>query len=324
MNPDVSPQMLQDKVQFDIRFYFVRCANENVDKFTKKTFILELDPNTGIRYIRKNIDELTKNHQELDSEMVNAAMPEQPNSDRCPVKNFMTYLSKLHPRCDFLWQHSKKVEDIKDSDVWYRPSKIGPNPLSTFMSRISHEADLSKVYTNHSIRSTATTFLGRANFSPKQIMSVTGHRSLNSLAVYQKVSQNEKIAMGIAMNLYLQSDHQPAIQNASALRPIALKQNPPPAALGAPPPVKMSEKNKEIVAYEPEDPLLQEDFNQELDFDVQAVLNDIEKENVSMTQVQTTNATSMTLQRQKSPNIPIFSGCKIENINNLHIHIHKN
>ena len=83
----------------------------------------------------------------------------------------------------------------------------------------------------------------------------------------------------------------------------------------------------EIVAYEPEDPLLKEDFNEELNFDVQAFLQDIEEENMSLTQVDTTKSTSMTVQRQtvkRSPKIPIFSGCKIGTINNLHIHVHKN
>ena len=193
-----------------------------------------------MRYIRKNLDEQTKNHQ-LDTEMVNAAMPEFPNSDRCPVKNFMFYVSKLHPRCDFLWQHVKKRDDITDPNIWYRPSKVGPNPLSTFMSHISHDADLSRVYTNHSICTTATTFLGRKNFSAKQIMSVTGHKSLNSLAVYQKVSQNEKLAMGCAMNTYLQPNKVPAIKASSTLRPIAPKPNTIPAALCAPPHQKFNQ-----------------------------------------------------------------------------------
>ena len=34
LDPNLGPQQLQDKVQFDIRFYFVRRANENIDKFT--------------------------------------------------------------------------------------------------------------------------------------------------------------------------------------------------------------------------------------------------------------------------------------------------
>ena len=37
-------------------------------------------------------------------------------------------------------------------------------------------------------------------------MSVTGHRSINSLSVYKKVSANEKIAMGMAMTAFLKTD----------------------------------------------------------------------------------------------------------------------
>ena len=238
---------------------------------------------------------------------------------------------KLHPQSDWLWQQAKNKEDIHDLDVWYKPLKIGPNLLASFMSHVSHDADLSRVYTNHSIRSTATTFLGRANFSPKQIMSVTGHRSLNSLSVYQKVSQNEKLAMGCAMNSFLQSGEQVrAVHNEpKPLKPIAPKQTP--YALGAPHSEKIPQKSapsKEIVAYQPEDPLLQANFNEEIDFDVQEVLTNVEKESFLLMQVEPNSGTSMTVQCQtvsrRSPNIPIFSNCKIGQIQNLHIHLHKN
>ena len=211
--------------------------------------------------------------------------------------------------------------------------EIGIKPTSWVheQSTVSHNADLSKVYTNHSIRSTATTFLHRSNFTLKQIMSVTGHRSINSLAVYEKVSENEKLHMGLAMSYFLQNDEPPQIQAAPAqFRPIAPKPVVIPAALGAPPKEKnqnVSEPtSKEIVQYEPEDPLLQESFQDELNFDVEAVLQDIEKQLVSLTQTENSSTTSMTYQREtikKSPNIPIFNNCKIGNIANLHIHIHK-
>ena len=327
LDPNYSAQSLQDKVQFDIRFYFVRRANENIDKFTKKTFILEVDPNTGIKYIRKDIDEQTKNHQ-CDTEMQNSTMPETPNSELCLVKSFLKYLSKLHPRSDYLWQQPKK-EDIRDSDIWFKPLKIGPNPLASFMSRISHAADLSRVYTNHSIRTTAMTFLGRANFTPKQIMSVTGHKSLNSLAVYQKVSENEKIVMGLAMNAYL---HDPQRQIMEVQQPKYVPIAPRPKEIPSIVRASSNEKNqnvcKEIIAYEPEDPILQDDFNQDLQFDVESVLQEIEQESVSLTQMETSQtSTSMVVQKQKikkSPVIPLFNNCKIGTISNLHIHGHKN
>ena len=84
---------------------------------------------------------------------------------------------------------------------------------------------------------------------------------------------------------------------------------------------------REILAYEPEDPLLQEDFSQELDFDVESVLQTIEQENIMGTEIDTINSTSMTVQCQTfrtSPKVPIFNNCKIGSIGNIHVHIHKN
>jgi integrase len=52
-----------------------------------------------------------------------------------------------------------------------------------------------QIYTNHSIRATGATILGR-NCSMAQIMAVTGHKSASSVAVYQRVSSKEKQVMG--------------------------------------------------------------------------------------------------------------------------------
>ena len=308
--------------------YFIRQANENIDGFTKETFVMEIDPNTGLKYIRKEQDEQTKNHQD-DTTFTSGIMPEIPDSPLCPVKSYMFYLSKLHPRCGYLWQHCKDKEDITDSDIWFKPLKIGQNPLAAFMSRVSHDADLSKVYTNHSIQVTGTTLLVRYNFSDKQIMSVSGHRSINSLSVYKKVSDQEKIAMGMAMNHYIHTGQQQIMNNINIPKPSA--------ALGAPPKEKESEivtpntdkqpsTSKEIIQYKPEDPLLQEDFNQDMDFDVSEMLNEIEK-NVAFSQVQSANNVSTTVQcqtkKKSSPSIPLFNNCKIGTIGNIHIHFHK-
>ena len=51
------------------------------------------------------------------------------------------------------------------------------------------------IYTNHSIRATGATILGR-NCSMAQIMAVTRHKSASSVAVYQRVSSKEKQVMG--------------------------------------------------------------------------------------------------------------------------------
>ena len=111
-----------------------------------------------------------------------------------------------HKYIQYLWQQPKELSELMDTDLWYKLKKLGPNPLISFMSRILHSADLPRVYTHYSIRAAGTTFLHCNNFSSKQVMSITDHKSLNSLAIYEKVSTNEKLAMGMSINYYLQSD----------------------------------------------------------------------------------------------------------------------
>ena len=67
------------------------------------------------------------------------------------------------------------------------------------MSKMSQLCSLTTKYTNHNIRATGATLLSRCMFNPAQIMAVTGHKSVSSLAVHQRVSDSEKIAMGKAI-----------------------------------------------------------------------------------------------------------------------------
>ena len=61
----------------------------------------------------------------------------------------------------------------------------------------------SQSYTNHSIRVTGATALTRQQYGNKQIMSVTGHKSVSFLAIYQRTSNSENLAMGQALNTVL-------------------------------------------------------------------------------------------------------------------------
>ena len=64
------------------------------------------------------------------------------------------------------------------------------------MTIVSEKCALSKMYTNHSIRVTGITVLTRLNFSSSEIMSVTGHKSVQTLANYQRTQDRQKIEMG--------------------------------------------------------------------------------------------------------------------------------
>ena len=104
-------------------------------------------------------------------------------------------MSKLHPECERLWQRPK--DGFLDSDkVWYCNSPVGEKKLGTFLSNLSKSLNFATIYTNHSIRATGASILSKCMFGPSQVMAVTGHKSMQSLSVYQRVSDQEKIQMG--------------------------------------------------------------------------------------------------------------------------------
>lgn len=75
---------------------------------TRNTFIIRTDPDTGIQYVMKKQDELSKNHQFNDDDKITGYMPEMPNNPRyCPVNSFHTYINMLDPAVPWLWQMAK-------------------------------------------------------------------------------------------------------------------------------------------------------------------------------------------------------------------------
>lgn len=62
--------------------------------------------------------------------------------------------------------------------------------------------DISMQYTNHCIRVMSMTQLSKV-YNPHQVMSVTGHKSLQSLAIYQRVHADEKMSMGMSLTYSL-------------------------------------------------------------------------------------------------------------------------
>ena len=63
------------------------------------------------------------------------------------------------------------------------------------MKNLSIQCELSQIYTNHSLRVTGSAILGRNKCSDAQIMSVTGHKSVSSLSIYQRITDEEKLEM---------------------------------------------------------------------------------------------------------------------------------
>ena len=201
LNPR-TPERLQNKVQFDVRFYFARRGAENMHAMSKKTFTVQKDPKTNKEFVVKVEDELVKNHRAGDKESYSGIMPENPSSPLCPVKSFKLYFSKLHPDCDRLWQRPKN-SFLEEDRSWYYNVPVGQKTLSGFMTKISKLVNLPTNYTNHCIRATGATLLSRTGYNNAQIMAITGHKSVSSLAIYQRVNEAEKINMGDTLSKFV-------------------------------------------------------------------------------------------------------------------------
>ncbi|CAB4026991.1 threonine dehydratase biosynthetic, chloroplastic [Paramuricea clavata] len=89
LDPDAGPRALQNKVQWDIRFYFARRGSENMYNMTKTTFTIKMDEKTGMQYVVKVEDEATKNHKQNEHDIVTGYMPAINDDKYCPVKSFI-------------------------------------------------------------------------------------------------------------------------------------------------------------------------------------------------------------------------------------------
>ena len=323
MDPDAGPRQLQNKVMFDIRYYFCRRGVENIHSFDKNTFELQYDTTTGIAYVKKVKDELTKNHSETDQELITGFMPQIKNPDgtiakMCPVRSFENYINVLDNKVNFLWQRPKN-KIPKQGMAWYIAKQVGHNTHEKFMGQLCKKVQLSQHYTNHCIRVSGVTNLRRGNFTSKQVMAVSGHKSVESLAIYQRVHDDEKLMMGLCLNYCL-------------LEPENVPHElPPPPARPQIENIKATSSETAVVRYAPPS----EDTN---NFDLMQLITDtmdeVNDEDLIMAANQCENAvippnnlvssTSNTSVRMKTTPTTTFSNCTFGNITNLNIHIHKN
>ena len=188
-----SPTTLQNKVFFEVMFYFCRRGRQNLRELKKDDFTINVNTN-GRRCVIKTKDELTKNHRVNDAQAEEGGMMIANDSHYCPVYSFEKYLSHLNPINEFLFQRPKsKVPS--DSAIWYDNMVVGVNTLGGKMKILSKEANLSVEYTNHSIRATTITILDRNGYEARHIMSVSGHRNESSIKSYSKTDQTTKTKM---------------------------------------------------------------------------------------------------------------------------------
>ena len=62
---------------------------------------------------------------------------------------------------------------------------------------------LSRIYSNHSLRATAATLLHQQDFQAQFVQSITGHKSLSSLSIYQRTSTKQKPQMATSFHQHI-------------------------------------------------------------------------------------------------------------------------
>ena len=280
----------------------------------KTTFEVKHNYQYDYDYVIKIEDEATKNHRETDQPVLTNFMPENKTDTMCPVRSFKMYIEHLNPKNPFLWQTpNPNITNEEATKVWYTRQHIGKNTLGSFMSELSKNVKLSRRYTNHSIRVTGASILTRCNFNDKEVMSMTGHKSVQSLTIYQRVQDKTKVKTGKVLQKSLTSDDDTLLKSieAPAPRQNQPKQipNSPAKALEPAPAHPQIQPEKAIVPYEP-------NFDDEdLDgIDWLKILCDAENANKDVA-VPTHSDTSVSTTLVQQRNSPMFANCRIGNIN---------
>ena len=110
--------------------------------------------------------------------------------ERCFVRLYKLYCSKCpegRPEHAFyLTPLAKPTENC-----WYSREPVGHNPLGNMVKRLCEKGGISGYKTNHSLRASAATRLFQHGVDEQLIMGVTGHRSVDGVRSYKRVSREQ-------------------------------------------------------------------------------------------------------------------------------------
>ena len=115
-------------------------------------------------------------------------------SIRCHVYLLDLYISKLPPQAfekDIFY--CRPCAPVDCQMPWYSSVPIGRNQLSKMVSGMCEEAGIVGKKTNHSLRVSGTSALFDAGVSERIIQSQTGHRSLEALRLYERVTDDQNM-----------------------------------------------------------------------------------------------------------------------------------
>lgn len=80
----------------------------------------------------------------------------------------------------------------EDGNSWFQNKPLGKNTLGDMMTCISEATNWSKVYSNHCFRTSCITLLNEAGFEGRHIITISVHRSDESIKSYCHDTTNKQ------------------------------------------------------------------------------------------------------------------------------------
>ena len=190
-----NPQALLDTMLFLCGIHFVLCSGEEHRSLQLSQIELVV-PEEGCAHLIY-MEKYSKNnqgglqHRKVKPKCVTCYANEK-NPERCLVRLHQVYLSH-HPADvqSFYLTPLRKVKGV----VWYSKVPVGHNTLSQTVGRLCKQAGITGYKTNHSLRVTSTTRLFQSGVDEQFIMSHTGHRSIDGVRSYKRISEEQKRAV---------------------------------------------------------------------------------------------------------------------------------
>ena len=86
------------------------------------------------------------------------------------------------------------------TEIWYSSMPVGYRTLMTTVNRLCKSASIDGYKTNHSLRVTAATRLFQQGVDEQLIMLRAGHRSIDGVRTYKRVSKDQQQVLSNVLN----------------------------------------------------------------------------------------------------------------------------
>ena len=197
-----SPQTLLDTIVFYCGLFFaLRSGQEHRSLNVNQIELVECtDGQPYLRYtenISKNNAGGIAQRNITPKQVVHHSNEENPS--RCFVSLYREYVRHCPTERKTGAFYLTPLKRPKE-DVWYSNTAVGHNTLDKTVKRLCAAAGIQGFKTNHSLRVTNATRLFQSGMDEQLIMCRTGHRSIEGVRTYKRISEELKEDLSHVLN----------------------------------------------------------------------------------------------------------------------------